>query len=78
MSNRTIVEINHDMAGFIDRNPEGFVALLSCALRSGDKEDWKLLERFGIRFGLMSHHSNDRFCGTIYGEGGPRAMVNFP
>lgn len=80
MSNRTIVEFNHDMAGFIDRSPTEFVDRLSNALRSGAAEDWKPLEGFGVRFGAMGHHSSVRYCGVHSSDepGAWNSKVFFP
>lgn len=61
MSNRTIVEFNHDLAGEIDRDPEGFLLAVKAMLNSGvtaresDKRD--ALSRFGVRTSPTHHHS---------------------
>lgn len=60
MSNRTIIEINHDFAHKIDREPEAFVSDLGTALRSGNRQAWEALERFGVRRAIMAHHSDAR------------------
>ena len=61
MSVRTIVEFNHDFAYRIAESPVGeFVDLLQNALRSGSRDDWQHLERYGIRFGVSTHHSTAR------------------
>ncbi len=61
MSQRTIVEINHDYAHRIGGGAEGNIAdELNRALSSGEKEQWKNLERYGIRRIVQCHHSDDR------------------
>jgi hypothetical protein len=63
MSNRTIVEFNHDLAGEIDRDPEGFLRAIRMMLNSGvnDNESEKRdnLERFGVRTSPTHHHSGE-------------------
>jgi hypothetical protein len=59
MSNRTIVEFNHDYAGEIRKYPEQFVQLVGLALNSGSEREWEPLERFGVRQIVMRHHSDD-------------------
>ncbi len=61
MSNRTIVEFNHDLAGEIDRDPEGFLRAIKTMLNSGvNDEDSRgriALERYGVRTSPTHHHS---------------------
>lgn len=61
MSNRTIVEFNHDLAGEIDRDPEGFLDAVRNMLNSGvnEAESGKRdnLSRFGVRTSPTHHHS---------------------
>ena len=59
MSNRTLIEINHDFTGEIDKAPTGSLenALLRY-LRSADKQNAEALEQFGIRVFGMRHHSD--------------------
>lgn len=61
MSNRTIVEFNHDYAGEIDRDPEGFLRAIRTMLNSGvnDTESQKRdsLSRYGVRTSPTHHHS---------------------
>lgn len=59
MSNRSLIEVNHDFAGIIDRATEGQVerALLRY-LRSGDRNSAENLEQYGIRVFGMRHHSD--------------------
>jgi hypothetical protein len=62
MSNRTIVEFNHDYAGEIDRDPEGFLRAVRAMLNSGvnDSESSKrdALEKFGVATSPTHHHSS--------------------
>tara|TARA_R110000751_G_scaffold307812_1_gene431801 strand:+ start:3061 stop:3306 length:246 start_codon:yes stop_codon:yes gene_type:complete len=61
MSNRTIVEFNHDFAGEISRDPEGFATAIRLMLNSGvndmDSDRRQALRRFGIRTTPTHHHS---------------------
>lgn len=65
MSMRTIVEFNHDDAGRIERDPEGFLQAIKAMLNSGisdadiDHEERKRhdLERYGITTSPTHHHS---------------------
>lgn len=61
MSNRTIVEFNHDYVGEIDRDPEGFLRAVKMMLNSGvndvESEKTEALFRFGIRTTPTHHHS---------------------
>ena len=59
MSMRTVVEFNHDFAGDFQNHPE-ILTLLREAMRSGNKESWEPLKRFGITQITMIHHSYDR------------------
>ena len=52
MSQRTIVEFNHDYANEIERHGEEFVAILKTALASGDDRAWEALKDFGITKGF--------------------------
>jgi hypothetical protein len=58
MSNRTLIEINHDLSGVIERAPAGAVehALLRY-LRSASKENAAKLADYGIKVFGMRHHS---------------------
>lgn len=61
MSQRSIVEINHDFSHRIASAPQGRIEhLLLRALGSGSEENWKPLEAFGIRRVTQCHHSEDR------------------
>jgi hypothetical protein len=59
MSNRTIVEFNHDYAHRIADAGEPLAKLLDMALSSGAPDLWEALERFGIRRLAQRHHSDD-------------------
>lgn len=59
MSNRTLIEINHDFAGAFDRVPDLFVGIVAHLLRSGDSPEVRQrLEQFGIRVFGTRHHSD--------------------
>jgi len=67
MSQRTIVEFNHDLAYRIERDPEGFLRAISHMLNSGvsdadishEKRRRDDLERYGIRVTPTHHHSTN-------------------
>lgn len=56
MSNRSLIEINHDHAR--DLNTPAFLDALALYVRSGDKESADRLRRFGARVFGMRHHSD--------------------
>ena len=57
MSNRTLIEINHDFHGQIQMQPHEFVAALCRYLNSASEETAKPLKRFGVRvFGIRRHY----------------------
>jgi hypothetical protein len=59
MSNRTLLEINHDYAGMIDMNPQAFAYALTRYLASGSSRDvGDELRQFGVRVGPMRHHTD--------------------
>lgn len=58
MSNRTLVEINHDNWDSIQKNPTEFVDNLLYYLGSGCGESAEELEHFGVRVIGMKHHSD--------------------
>jgi len=62
MSQRSIVEINHDYAHKItaDDTRMMFTRLLERALASGSDESWEPLSRFGITRITQCHHSERR------------------
>lgn len=55
MSNRSLIEFNHDFAG--DLSVE-FVAALRRYLNSASRESAEGLERYGVRVVGMRHHSS--------------------
>lgn len=56
MSNRTLIEINHDR--YRDLNTPAFLDALALYIRSADKDSRKALEEFGVRVFGMRHHSD--------------------
>lgn len=60
MSNRTIIEINHDFAHRIREAQAPLAELLFLALAGSRNENWEPLERLGIKKIVMTHHSVDR------------------
>lgn len=62
MSQRTIVEFNHDLAFRIDDDPEGFLLAIRTMLNSGvnGNESAKVesLRHFGVRTTPTHHHSS--------------------
>lgn len=69
MSNRTIVEFNHDYAHEIITDPDGFMQHIAEMLRCGvngnpeNKRGVELerqLERYGVRTVPTVHHSEER------------------
>lgn len=59
MSNRTLIEINHDYSHAIDRAGTGdFERTLLRYLRSASPEHAQALERYGVRVFGMRHHSD--------------------
>ena len=67
MSQRTIVEFNHDLTHKIRFSTE-FDRLLAIALASGSPDAWRPLERFGLRRIVQLHHSDERKIVTDFGE----------
>lgn len=60
MSQRSILEINHDCSHAIDaRSADEFVPLLMAALGSGSDRAWEPLKKFGIRRIVQCHHSDE-------------------
>lgn len=52
MSNRTIMEFNHDFGGDIEDKPEEFLELLGAVLRGLDREAKERLQyRYGVTVG---------------------------
>lgn len=60
MSQRTIVEINHDMPGMAGARQIELYGLLMLAVSSGSSESWEPLKRFGFTRITQCHHSEDR------------------
>lgn len=62
MSQRSIVEINHDQShAFETTNGKRlFVIVLLRALASGSDESWEPLKHFGFTRITQCHHSEDR------------------
>lgn len=73
MSNRTLIEINHDFAAYLN-NPE-FVIRLRQYLSSASKEAAAALSPFGVKVLGMRHHS-DQFY--IEGEPDGFPVKTFP
>lgn len=57
MSNRTLLEINHDLWHRIKEDPAQFASVLTRYLGSASADTAEPLERFGIRVFGMRHHS---------------------
>ncbi len=57
MSNRTLIELNHDYSGQIKDDPDGFLRWLNLLLNSLDPEAKNMLRgRYGVRvFGTRDH-----------------------
>lgn len=62
MSNRTIIEINHDHGHSIIDNPDEFMAAISRLIRQGSNAGSVVddLAEFGITVTPTAHHSEDR------------------
>jgi hypothetical protein len=56
MSNRTLIEINHDFAGELG---DEFLQCLGYYLRSANRENADWLKRFGVTVIGMRHHSGN-------------------
>lgn len=58
MSNRTLVEFNHDLWGSVADDPDGFAAAILEMLRGGGTPDIvRRLEHYGITYVGQRHHS---------------------
>ena len=78
MSQRSVIEINHDYCYEIARDPEAFVKALDMALGSGSAQSWEPLRRFGIRRATQHHHSSTAVA-VVTAEGGHISYVaSFP
>lgn len=60
MSNRTIIEINHDLSVHIDMRPEAFITALQAFLASSNRRTSHALEEYGFNVIETVHHSTDR------------------
>lgn len=60
MSQRSIIEINHDLSAEIMRSPFEFIEHLAAALASGSDRSWEPLQRYGVRRIIQCHHTDDR------------------
>jgi len=59
MSNRSLIEINHDFAGRIDNHGIELLTRLAYYLRSASREAAEDLEPFGVKVIGMRHHSGN-------------------
>jgi hypothetical protein len=57
LSNRTLIEINHDFAHMVKENPERFAEELYRYLGSASAENASNLTKYGIRRFGIRHHS---------------------
>lgn len=57
MSNRTLLEINHDLTGTIAKDPENFVNLLRDYLNAPSDYNALELKHFGVTVLGYRHHS---------------------
>jgi translation initiation factor 2 beta subunit (eIF-2beta)/eIF-5 len=61
MSNRTIIELNHDYGHAIQRDPETFIRFLLSHINSAnDPETIASLRHYGVVVVETVHHSTDR------------------
>lgn len=58
MSNRSLIEINHDKVHAIEADHEGFVRALIDYLNSGSRRDADPMKDFGATVFGMRHHSD--------------------
>ena len=58
MSNRSLIEINHDFSHAIERDPYSFASAMCRYLGSASHENAKELQRYGVRVFGMRHHSD--------------------
>lgn len=77
MSNRSLIEINHDHWDAIKHDPDQFVRCLIRYLHSGSRETGKALEGFGVKVIGMRHHS-ENFIVEANAEGFPVWMLPAP
>lgn len=67
MSQRTVIEINHDLAHRFHDRPD-LVELIVRALSSGSERDWEPLRSYGIRRIVQLHHTDERKVVTRFAE----------
>lgn len=60
MSQRTVVEINHDVPGTVPGDQGRLYEMLMRAVASGSPESWEPLRRYGFTRITQCHHSEDR------------------
>ena len=60
MSQRTIVEINHDLAYLTPDEVQLFADKFAVAIASGSPDAWKPLARYGFKRIAQCHHSDKR------------------
>lgn len=60
MSNRTIIEINHDLSVNIDMRSEAFLTALLAFTASANRRTAAALAPFGFHVVETVHHSTDR------------------
>lgn len=60
MSQRSIIEINHDQTHLIRDGEKLFMELLANALASGSDRAWEPLKRYGFCRVTQCHHSCER------------------
>ncbi len=58
MSNRSLMEFNHDHWGKIERNHQAFANAICDYLMSASPNHAEALERFGVHVFGMRHHSD--------------------
>lgn len=58
MSNRSLLEINHDLSHSIKGDPLGFIDAVTLFLGSNSPRNKAALERYGIRIFGTRHHSD--------------------
>jgi len=59
MSNRSLIEINHDMSAAIRSNPTAFVEMLLQYLASASSRNSMAMREFGVKAISMRHHSEN-------------------
>jgi len=64
MSQRTLFEINHDVAHAIEANPDEFLLRLGQYLASGSPRCAEPLKHFGVTVIARRHHSDDPLMTT--------------